>query len=90
MENSTVINDLKLRVGYGITGTPPQSLFLGVARSAIAALRCLMADGFLTWCQSSNPNPNLRWEEKAETNLGLDFSLYKAESVDHLMPTAGK
>ena len=26
----------------------------------------------------SNPNPDLRWEEKHETNLGLDFALFKS------------
>ncbi len=76
MQNISVINDLKLRVGYGITGTPPQSLFLGVARLGYSGFT--LSDG--RWVPqlvpTSNPNPNLRWEEKAELNVGLDFSLY--------------
>ena len=77
MENITAIEDLKLRVGYGVTGTPPQSLFLGVARLGYSGFT--LSDG--RWVPqlvpTSNPNPNLRWEEKAEFNIGLDFSLYK-------------
>lgn len=77
MEKITAIEDLKLRVGYGVTGTPPQSLFLGVARLGYSGFT--LSDG--RWVPqlvpTSNPNPNLRWEEKAEFNIGLDFSLYK-------------
>ncbi|MEO5893428.1 MAG: SusC/RagA family TonB-linked outer membrane protein [Ferruginibacter sp.] len=77
MQNATFFSDLKLRVGYGITGTPPQDLFLGVAR--------LGYDGYTlsngAWVPQlvpvSNPNPNLRWEQKKEFNIGLDFSIYK-------------
>ena len=33
---------------------------------------------------SSNPNPNLRWEKKAETNLGIDLGLYNDRLVFNL------
>ena len=77
MKNLTAVQDLKLRVGYGITGTPPQSLFLGVARLGYSGYT--LSDG--RWVSqlvpTSNPNPNLRWEQKAEFNAGLDFTLFK-------------
>ena len=31
MQNVSFLNDLKLRAGYGVTGTQPSDLFLGVA-----------------------------------------------------------
>lgn len=78
MQNISVVNDLKLRVGYGITGTPPQSLFLGVARLGYSGFT--LSDG--RWVPqlvpTSNPNPNIRWEEKTELNVGLDFALYNS------------
>ncbi len=76
MDGVSFINDLKLRVGYGITGTPPQDLFLGVARLGYSGFT--LSDG--RWVPQlvpiSNPNPNLRWEQKKEFNLGLDFSIF--------------
>ncbi|MDA3927412.1 MAG: SusC/RagA family TonB-linked outer membrane protein [Prolixibacteraceae bacterium] len=75
MENISFINDLKLRAGYGITGTQPQDSFLGLA--TIGYTGSVYSDG--KWKQTlaptRNPNPYLRWEEKKETNLGLDFAL---------------
>lgn len=85
LKNVSVINDLKLRAGYGVTGTPPQSLFLGVARLGYSGYT--LSDG--RWVPQlipvSNPNPDLRWEQKEEVNVGLDFSLLKGRingSVD--------
>ncbi len=77
MQNISAINDLKLRVGYGITGTPPQSLFLGVARLGYNGYTLSNGRWVPQLVPISNPNPNLRWEEKAELNIGLDFSLFK-------------
>ena len=78
MENSNLFNDLKLRVGYGITGTPPQSLFLGVARLGYSGYTLSNGRWVPQLVPISNPNPNLRWEQKAETNIGLDFALFKS------------
>ncbi|GAB3647230.1 TonB-dependent receptor [Echinicola sediminis] len=76
MENLSFIDDLKLRAGYGVTGTQPSNLFLGVAM--LGYDRYVYADG--EWIRSlnpiQNPNPNLRWEEKQETNIGLDFTMF--------------
>ena len=73
MKNQKIFDDLKLRVGYGVTGSQPKDPFLGVAM-----LKCGW-DAFVNgnWVQTivpaSNPNPDLKWEEKKETNIGLDF-----------------
>ncbi len=78
MENLTFVQDLKLRAGYGVTGTQPADLFLGVAM--LGYDRYLYSNG--QWIRAlspiQNPNPNLRWEEKKETNIGLDFTLFDA------------
>ncbi|MEJ7766419.1 MAG: SusC/RagA family TonB-linked outer membrane protein [Chitinophagaceae bacterium] len=77
MESVTAIEDLKLRIGYGITGTPPQSLFLGVARLEYSGFTLYDGRWVPQLIPASNPNPNLRWEEKAEFNAGIDFTLFK-------------
>ena len=75
MKDQGLFNDIKLRAGYGVTGSQPSDLFLGVA--LLDYDRYVLSDG--KWLQtlvpSQNPNPNLRWEEKRETNFGVDFSM---------------
>jgi len=86
MEGQTLFNDLKLRAGYGVTGSQPSDLFLGV--SLIGYDRYAYSNG--SWQQTlipaQNPNPYLRWEEKHESNFGLDFSMLSdrvSGSVDY-------
>ena len=78
LKDVTAINDLKLRVGYGVTGTPPQSLFLGVARLQYSGYTLSNGSWVPQLIPASNPNPDLRWEQKEETNIGLDFALFKS------------
>ncbi len=71
------INQLKLRAGYGVTGN-----------SGIPNYRSLVLLGpgnpyinpdgqwRQTWGPSRNPNPDLKWETKKETNIGVDFQLF--------------
>lgn len=78
MENTrSWLDNLKLRVGYGVTGN--QS---GV--SAYKSIAVLSASGASyydsasqTWknsyVQAQNVNPDLKWESTAQWNIGLDF-----------------
>ncbi|HLW19177.1 MAG TPA: SusC/RagA family TonB-linked outer membrane protein [Cyclobacteriaceae bacterium] len=86
LQNSSLVDDLKLRVGYGVTGTQPSDLFLGVAM--LGYDRYIYSNG--SWIRTLSPiqnsNPNLRWEEKHESNFGLDFSILQNKisgSVDY-------
>jgi len=85
-------DNLKLRAGYGVTGTAPSPYFLGLAllgyQSTAAHQNGIFYDG--QWLQvlspTRNANPYLRWEEKKETNIGLDFGILKGRltgSVDY-------
>ncbi|HRE51200.1 MAG TPA: SusC/RagA family TonB-linked outer membrane protein [Flavitalea sp.] len=85
-------NELKLRAGYGVTGTAPSPYFLGMAllgyQSAAAHQNGVFYDG--QWLQALSPtrnaNPYLRWEEKKETNIGLDFGILNGRlsgSIDY-------
>ncbi|WP_280744907.1 MULTISPECIES: TonB-dependent receptor [unclassified Parabacteroides] len=86
MQGQDIFNDLKFRAGYGVTGSLPSNSFLGVSTLSYGSY--YYSDG--KWIQSlspsRNPNPNLRWEEKKETNVGLDFSILKGRiggSIDY-------
>ena len=73
MKSISAISTLKLRAGYGITGTEPSDPYKSL--SLINFNTYAMNNG--QWVQtvdpSINPNPDLRWEKKEEINLGLDF-----------------
>ena len=80
-----MVSQLKLRAGYGVTGNLPNQNYEYRVRLAPAG-RIEYADRFLQNVNfSSNPNPDLKWEQKAEMNFGLDFTLTNriSGSVDY-------
>jgi TonB-linked SusC/RagA family outer membrane protein len=78
MKNLKWIDDLKLRIGYGVTGNNNFSATY-MANLLGADTKWMMPDG--TWAYSygktQNVNPKLGWEKKKELNIGLDYSLFK-------------
>jgi TonB-linked SusC/RagA family outer membrane protein len=76
MQNIDFITDLKIRAGYGVTGVAPDESYLSLTSFSYGGR--MLVDG--EWVQGiepvRNPNPDLRWEQKQEINLGLDFALF--------------
>jgi TonB-linked SusC/RagA family outer membrane protein len=77
LKNTTWISQLKLRAGYGVTGNsgiPDYQSIVFLSEGGQYAF----PDGVYrqTWGPATNPNPDLKWEKKAETNIGVDFSLF--------------
>ncbi|MBW3467041.1 SusC/RagA family TonB-linked outer membrane protein [Arthrospiribacter ruber] len=71
------VSDLKFRVGYGITGNqqglyPQQSLQLVNASGTTYFGESLINN----YVVSQNANPDLMWETRHQTNIGIDFSLF--------------
>lgn len=77
MQDQHLFDDLKLRAGYGITGNPPLAGFL--SQPLINYGDYVYTNGQWTriLVPATNANPFIRWEEKAEANIGLDFSMLK-------------
>ncbi len=75
IDNINWIDDLKFRVGYGVTGNQD----FGPYRSLILLERVGSLYYNQQWINSygpgQNPNPDLRWEKKNELNVGVDFSV---------------
>lgn len=68
-----VLSTLKLRAGFGVTGTIPTEPYLSLSKLATGD-NFYTADGWIpTIKPSSNSNPDLRWEKKEEWNVGIDF-----------------
>lgn len=79
------INDLKLRAGYGVTGIAPRDPYQSLTTYDYRGNFPVGGQWVQGLVPAQNPNPDLRWEKKAEYNLGLDFSLFDyrlAGSVD--------
>ncbi len=86
MEDISWLSELKLRVGYGVTGNQefPNYRQLVLLKSD----QKFYSEGkwISTYAPSSNPNPDLRWEKKQEFNVGVDFSVLKnrlSGSIDY-------
>ncbi|MFA6812579.1 MAG: TonB-dependent receptor [Bacteroidaceae bacterium] len=75
MKHQKLFNDLKLRVGYGVTGSQPSDSFLGMSILSYGDYFYYNGSWIRTLSPSQNANPNLKWEEKHETDIGLDFSM---------------
>lgn len=76
MTNQDIFQSLKLRGGYGITGNqqglgPQQSIAL-VQSAGITYFGGTQITNFNV---NQNPNADLRWETRKQSNIGLDFSL---------------
>jgi len=69
------LDDLKLRAGFGVTGTLPDDRYPSLASFNYG--NRFLVNG--VWVQGldavRNPNAELRWERKEEFNIGLDFAL---------------
>lgn len=74
------LSNLKLRVGYGVTGNQDgigeyKSLsILGVGQDSY--YDPVTGTWSLAYSPTQNPNPDLKWESTAQTNIGIDFSLF--------------
>ena len=75
MQGQHIFDDLKLRLGYGVTGNQPSDAFLAVGLLGYGNNILYNGEWIQTLSPSQNANPALRWEEKHETNIGLDYSL---------------
>jgi len=73
LKDVSLFSSLKVRAGYGVTGTEPSSPYMSLNTLSFSDY-AYYGD---TWLKSirpnSNANPDLHWERKEETNIGLDF-----------------
>lgn len=76
MEDVYFFDDLKLRLGYGVTGNMPGSSYLYLMMVGPGS-DYVFSDGefILPWGPTSNTNQFIRWEEKHEFNGGIDFAV---------------
>ncbi|MEO7767261.1 MAG: SusC/RagA family TonB-linked outer membrane protein, partial [Ferruginibacter sp.] len=69
------VSTLKLRGSYGVTGALPPSS--GLSELTFTGRGNYLINGawIATYGPNQNENPDLKWEKKAETDIGLDFAV---------------
>ena len=76
MSGADWLDDLKLRVGYGVTGNEPSEPYLSHLNYAFGSPVYIDGKYVYTIAPQQNANPYLRWEEKHEFSAGLDFAMF--------------
>lgn len=86
MENITFFNSLKLRTSWGETGNQNIGNYQSLNTFQEGPKVVFNNNLTSTTASSRIPNPDLKWEKTAKTDIGVDFSLFKNRiegSVDY-------
>ena len=78
MKDKEGVDDLKLRMGFGVTGNNLGSDLKSVALLSNGGTFWYNGKYVNTYTISQNVNPDLRWEKKYEYNIGIDFSFLQS------------
>lgn len=72
LQNVKAINELKLRLGYGLTNNQ------GIPPNTYVTQLTTIANGLsgTAQFQSNLPNPNVKWEQTKNGNIGLDGAFF--------------
>ncbi len=78
MQGVEFISQLKFRAGYGIAGNENIGDYLNVISYGPAgtAPNPETGEDAISFEASHNSNPNLKWEQNAELNIGLDYGFF--------------
>lgn len=80
LKDSKYISDLKLRVGYGVTGQQDINNKLSYLATYTTATspqaQYQFGDAFYSLGRPQGYNENLKWEETATSNIGFDYGFF--------------
>ena len=77
MQQMGWLNDLKLRVGVGVTGNSSIDAYSTLTTAAPYFYPTGGSVNAASLPSTTLGNPNLRWEKTTQYNLGIDFSIFK-------------
>jgi iron complex outermembrane receptor protein len=88
MQNVSAVNNLRIRIGYGITGNQEIGVYNDLAyyRAAGNSFNFETGEEAILFEFAHNANPDLKWEENSELNIGLDFGFLNDQisgSIDY-------
>lgn len=77
MRNAHWMDDLKVRVSYGVTGNEAIGNYRTMAIYGDSGYYYDAGEWKTQYAPTQNENPNLRWERTAQLAVGLDFAFFK-------------
>ncbi len=78
MEEQSVFQDLKLRIGYGQSGNQNIDPYTSQRLYGPQSSQFMYNGEWInSYGVSQNPNPDLKWETTAMTNIGLDYTIWE-------------
>tara|TARA_B110000046_G_scaffold63325_1_gene70803 strand:- start:4402 stop:7539 length:3138 start_codon:yes stop_codon:yes gene_type:complete len=77
LKDSETINDLKFRIGWGMTGNQGISAYQTFANYGPTLYGNSDEGTSIGFVPLNVSNPNLKWETTRQLNVGLDFGLWK-------------
>ncbi|MGV3558012.1 TonB-dependent receptor [Larkinella arboricola] len=90
MQGVRALSALKLRAGFGVTGTEPGSSYISLNKINFNTYTLVNGQWVQAINYSNNANPDLRWERKEEINIGLDYGFLNdriSGSIDYYKRT---
>ncbi|MDR0430812.1 MAG: TonB-dependent receptor [Tannerellaceae bacterium] len=76
MEEVSWLDELKFRVGYGVTGNQGLDEYQSLVRLGTGGVYPQNGVYYQTYGAANNANPDLKWEQKGELNIGIDFAVF--------------
>ena len=79
-KGSKTINELKLRIGWGVTGQQDgidYYSYLARYANSTPTAQYQFGSTFYSFLRPAAYDPNIKWETTTTTNFGLDFTLFK-------------
>jgi TonB-linked SusC/RagA family outer membrane protein len=86
----SAIDNLKIRVNYGIAGNRPTSSYLSLLRLGPSGNFYYNGSFAPAYSPVSNANTDLKWEKSGQFDAGVDFSILKSKlsgSIDYYIKT---
>jgi iron complex outermembrane receptor protein len=95
IKDLSFINDLKIRVGYGITGNQEIGNYRYMSTLNVNQQGGAYFGGtyYTRYTANTIPNPKLQWEQTEQTNFGADFVFFKQRlygSLDYYIKNTSK
>ena len=73
MDRLSFVDDLKIRASYGITGNQAIDNYKAIALYGSSGFFYQGGNFHTQYAPNQNENPNLKWEETAQLDLGIDY-----------------
>lgn len=81
LKSASWLTQLKLRASYGVSGNQSFGSYYSksIFEPSDIVTDPVSGNQVLTWSAQRNANPDLKWEQTAEYNVGIDFAFFNSK-----------